>query len=90
MRSGGRGRAAGLAAATLIALAGCKPAKPVEYYRQNTIARDSMVNRCLAANISSWDCTNAIEAEAERWGTKDIDGFTVVISDDAAPPAKTP
>ncbi|NIJ07909.1 hypothetical protein FHS31_001519 [Sphingomonas vulcanisoli] len=74
-------RSAALAAAC--ALTGCHPAKSVDFYRQNTVERDAMVNRCLATNGQSWDCTNAITAEAERWGTKDIDGFTVVLSGDA-------
>ena len=75
----------------LVALSACHPAKSVDFYRENGEARDKLVNLCLAKSSNSWDCTNAITAEAERWGTKDIDGFTVVISDAVTPPpAPTP
>lgn len=73
--------APGLIVAAL-ALAGCKPPKSIDFYRDNPIERDSMVNHCLATNTTSPDCENAITAEAERWGAKDIDGFTVMITGD--------
>ncbi len=83
-----RRRLAAFAYSPLLLVASCHPAKSVDYYRANTIERDKMVNRCLATSSNSWDCVNAITAEAERWGTKDVDGFTVVISGDG--PTQTP
>ena len=75
-----------IALASLVAVAACKPARSVDFYRENAIERDKMVNICLASSSNSWDCANAITAEAERGGTKDIDGFTVMIGDSATPP----